>query len=111
GVAFGGLFTGAEGVKSVEQAAIYGGEADVAFDECYHSECDDIFNVNERALEVNADAIAYVTSVFAHTTRKIDDEIAAAEAETDPAAMMLRSAATSSASQYDITHWGKYWIK
>ncbi len=111
GVAFGGLFTGAEGVKSAEQAAIYGGEADVAFDECYHSECDDIFNVNERALEVNADAIAYVTSVFAHTTRKIDDEIAAAEAETDPAAMMLRSAANSSASQYDITHWGKYWIK
>ena len=105
-VAFGGLFTGAEGVKTVEQAAIYGGDADVAFDECYHSECDTIDNVNTRALEVNADAIAFVTSVFANTTKVIDDEIAAAEAEPAPSA--LRS---NNASKYDITHWGKYWIK
>ena len=110
GVAFGGLFTGAEGIKTAEQAAIYGGDADVAFDECYHSACDDITNVNERALEVNADAIAYVTSVFANTTRKIDDEIAAAEAETEPTVQGLRSV-ESNRAQYDITHWGKYWIK
>jgi len=111
-IAFGGLFTGAEGIKTVDQAAIYGGDADTAFDSCYHSECDTIFNVNERALEVNADAIAYVTSVFANTTRRIDAEIAAAEAEIKPLTT-LRSlfANSASAAQYDITHWGKYWIK
>ncbi|MBU2862877.1 M28 family metallopeptidase [Reinekea marina] len=108
GVAFGGLFTGAEGIKSAEQAALYGGFADVAFDECYHADCDDINNVNERALEVNADAIAYVTSVFANTTKAIDDEIAAAEAPA-PTIQMLRSVQQN--QQYDITHWGKYWIK
>jgi Zn-dependent M28 family amino/carboxypeptidase len=108
-VAFGGLFTGAEVIKTAEQAAIYGGDADVAFDECYHSECDTMENVNERALEVNADAIAFVTSVFAHTTAKIDDEIAAAAAE--PAPLALRSFAVQESSKYDITHWGKYWIK
>ncbi|MFQ3282642.1 MAG: Zn-dependent M28 family amino/carboxypeptidase [Reinekea sp.] len=108
GVAFGGLFTGAEGIKSAEQAATYGGYADIAFDECYHSACDDINNINQRALEVNGDAIAYVTSVFANTTRSIDDEIAAA-AETAPALQAFRTVASK--QQYDITHWGKYWIK
>jgi Zn-dependent M28 family amino/carboxypeptidase len=109
-VAFGGLFTGAEVIKTAEQAAIYGGNADIAFDECYHSECDTIDNVNARALEVNSDAIAFVTSVFANTTKVIDDEIAAAEAESEPPALRNLSA-SNNASKYDITHWGKYWIK
>ena len=36
GIPAGGLFTGAEEVKTPEQAAIYGGAAGVAFDPCYH---------------------------------------------------------------------------
>lgn len=110
-IAFGGLFTGAEGIKTAEQAAIYGGDADIAFDSCYHSECDDIFNINERALEVNADALAFVTSVFANTTRRIDDEIAAADAEAKPLTLLRSLTANETKAQYDITHWGKYWIK
>ncbi|GGX67617.1 M28 family metallopeptidase [Saccharospirillum salsuginis] len=108
-IAFGGLFTGAEQIKTEEQAEIYGGEAGVAFDPCYHAECDDIDNLNLRALEVNADAIAFVTSVFAHSTWVIDEEIEAAEEETEPSVQSFSAAAASSA--YDITHWGKYWIK
>lgn len=111
-VAFGGLFTGAEQIKTEEQAEKYGGTAGEAFDPCYHAACDDIDNLNMRALEVNSDAIAFVTSVLAHTTRAIDDEIEAAEAEADDEAMSLRSFSSSAAaSAYDITHWGKYWIK
>lgn len=40
GVPIGGLFTGAEEVKTPEQAAIYGGTAGVAYDPCCHTPCD-----------------------------------------------------------------------
>jgi len=40
GVPVGGLFGGAEGVKTEEQAATYGGLAGVAYDPCYHGACD-----------------------------------------------------------------------
>lgn len=106
GVAIGGLFTGAEGIKTEEEALLFGGEAGVAYDECYHAECDTIDNMNMRALEVNSDAIAFVTSVFAHSTHMIDEEIA--EAESQPS---IQTFMNNNAVQYDITHWGKHWIK
>lgn len=37
---FGGLFTGAEGIKTPEQAAVYGGTAGQQLDPCYHLACD-----------------------------------------------------------------------
>ncbi len=40
GIPAGGLFTGAEGIKTEEQAAIYGGTAGIAYDPCYHQACD-----------------------------------------------------------------------
>ena len=36
----GGLFSGAEGIKTVEQEAIYGGAAGSEYDPCYHDPCD-----------------------------------------------------------------------
>jgi Zn-dependent M28 family amino/carboxypeptidase len=39
-VAAGGLFSGAEGVKTDEEAAIYGGAAGSWYDPCYHQACD-----------------------------------------------------------------------
>ncbi|WP_111496208.1 M28 family metallopeptidase [Marinobacter bohaiensis] len=107
GIPFGGLFTGAEVLKTEEQAAKFGGDVDVAFDPCYHAECDDITNLDERAFEVNADATAFVTSWLSLSTRLIDDEIAAAE-EAEPTA---GARALSLEQGYDITHWGKHWIK
>ena len=41
GIPAGGLFTGAEEIKTAEQAAKWGGTAGVAFDPCYHQACDD----------------------------------------------------------------------
>lgn len=102
GIAFGGLFTGAEVLKTEEQAARYGGEAGIALDPCYHAACDDLNNIDQRALEVNGDAMAFVTSWLALSTKLVDDEIAAAKA-----APTLKRAAQA----YDITHWGKHWIK
>ncbi len=63
----GGLFTGAEGLKTPEQAARYGGVAGVAYDENYHEVGDTIDNINDEALDQNADAIAYATFTLAST--------------------------------------------
>ncbi|WP_433556268.1 M28 family metallopeptidase [Pseudonocardia xinjiangensis] len=65
GIPAGGLFTGAEGVKTPEQAATYGGTAGAAYDPCYHQACDTIANINDTALEEHADAIAYSTFTLA----------------------------------------------
>jgi Zn-dependent M28 family amino/carboxypeptidase len=72
GIPAGGLFTGAEGLKSTEQAAIYGGTAGEAFDPCYHQACDTIDNVDPEVLEQMADAIAHATQTFAETTSAVN---------------------------------------
>ncbi|MEV0590150.1 M28 family metallopeptidase [Nonomuraea cavernae] len=81
GIPSGGIFTGAEGIKTAEEAALFGGTAGVAYDVCYHQACDTIANVNATALDVNADAIADSTARFAFNLRSIparDDAAAAA---------------------------------
>ena len=47
----GGLFSGAEGIKTPEQESIYGGFAGMPYDECYHQACDSMFNLNHTALD------------------------------------------------------------
>jgi Zn-dependent M28 family amino/carboxypeptidase len=67
GIPAGGLFTGAEGIKTAEQAATYGGTAGVAYDPCYHAACDDITNLNTKGFGEMADAAAHATYVFARS--------------------------------------------
>lgn len=64
----GGLFTGAEGLKSEAQAEVYGGEAGVAYDSCYHEACDRIDNVNLEVLEQNVGAVVHGLVVFGAST-------------------------------------------
>ena len=64
GIPAGGLFSGAEGVKTDEEAAIYGGTAGEAYDACYHQACDDITNLNTDALFELGDAAAHATAVL-----------------------------------------------
>ena len=71
GIPAGGLFTGAEDIKSAEEAVIYGGTADVAYDPCYHAACDTIANINPVVLEQMADAIAHATLTFAMTSSAV----------------------------------------
>lgn len=59
GIPAGGLFSGAEGVKTEEQAEIYGGTAGQPYDPCYHLACDDITNLNTQALYELGDAAAH----------------------------------------------------
>jgi aminopeptidase Y len=65
GVPAGGLFTGAEGIKTDEEAALWGGVAGLAYDPCYHLACDTYSNVSLYALDVNSDAVAAVTLFYA----------------------------------------------
>lgn len=72
GVPAGGLFTGAEGVKTAAQAAIWGGEAGVAYDHCYHQACDDITNISTKAIDENSDAMAHLVLLYGYDTRSVN---------------------------------------
>jgi Zn-dependent M28 family amino/carboxypeptidase len=72
GIPAGGLFTGAEGIKTADEAALWGGTAGTAYDPCYHQACDNFANINLTALDVNADAVAYATLQFAMTTEAVN---------------------------------------
>ena len=67
GIPAGGLFSGAEGVKTAAQAAEYGGTAGMAYDPCYHQACDTIDNVSTKALYEIGDAAAHATLTLART--------------------------------------------
>ena len=68
----GGLSTGAEGIKTAAEAASWGGTAGLAYDPCYHQACDTFANVNEDALDANADAVAFATLTFAMSTERVN---------------------------------------
>ena len=87
GIPSGGLFTGAEGIKTEQQAQWYGGVAGQSYDPCYHQACDsftpvedgadaDLYaqleqsytlvgNVNKFALSHNAKAAGFTLATFA----------------------------------------------
>ena len=65
GIPAGGLFTGAEGIKTAQEATLWGGTAGQQYDPCYHLACDTFANNNNHALDVNSDAVAYATALFA----------------------------------------------
>jgi aminopeptidase Y len=73
GIPSGGIFTGAEGIKTPAEAALFGGTAGVAYDACYHIACDTIANIDRTALDVNADAIADSTARYAFRLGSIPD--------------------------------------
>lgn len=68
----GGLFTGAEVVKTEEQEAIWGGTAGESFDPCYHQECDTIDNLALDAFDVNSDLIAFAMLTFSYSTESVN---------------------------------------
>ena len=62
----GGLFTGAEQIKTPEERILYGGLANAAYDPCYHQSCDDINNVDTKVMTEMGGAAGYV--LYALTT-------------------------------------------
>jgi Zn-dependent M28 family amino/carboxypeptidase len=60
GIPVGGLFTGADDLKSAASARRMGGSGNLPFDACYHKLCDTPANVDYRMLGQMADAAAVV---------------------------------------------------
>ncbi|MGK5683249.1 M28 family metallopeptidase [Actinoplanes sp. URMC 104] len=104
GIPSGGLFTGAEVLKTEDDVAKWGGIAGQQYDPCYHQACDSltperdgadaevyaqlrrvyrlIGNINTFALDINADAIATAMATFARDTSTIPPRTTAAAART-----------------------------
>lgn len=72
GIPSGGLFTGAEGIKTTDEAGIWGGTAGQQYDPCYHLACDTFANNNDSALDVNSDAVAYAVLQYAMNTADVN---------------------------------------
>ena len=79
----GGLFTGAEGIKTAAEATTWGGIAGAQYDPCYHIACDTFAGTGTGAgstapgrgpiaLEVNSDLIAYAQLTFAFSTETVN---------------------------------------
>lgn len=84
GIPASGLFTGAEGIKTAEQAAIWGGTTGDQYDPCYHAACDTNLNPSDEALDVNVDAIAYAIYNLAATTEAINGVVGVEAKGTTP---------------------------
>jgi Zn-dependent M28 family amino/carboxypeptidase len=84
GIPSGGLFTGAEGIKTAEEAAIWGGTAGQQYDPCYHLACDTYANVNLTALDVNSDAVAYAVLQYAMSTTDVNGKKGKGNFKPDP---------------------------
>ena len=67
----GGLFTGADGAKTEEEVALFGGTAGIPYDPNYHSPDDDLDNVDPKALGIMTRAIAFTTWSLAQDTSAI----------------------------------------
>ena len=64
GIPTGGLFTGAEGIKTAEEQGLFGGEAGVAYDPNYHGAGDNVTNLNLDAFLENTKAIAHAIGTY-----------------------------------------------
>ena len=58
GIPAGGVFAGAEGVKTAEQEAVYGGAAGSWYDPCYHQFCDNLITVFTGVPPLDAEGLA-----------------------------------------------------
>ena len=74
GIPAGGLFTGAEDIKTPQEAELFGGTAGEAYDSCYHQACDNLSNVNRSVLGQMADAAAHAIFTFARSTSSVRSE-------------------------------------
>lgn len=71
GIPAGGLFSGAEGIKTAREAQQYGGRAGRPYDACYHQACDDIGNLSNKALRELGRAAAHAVYTFAMTKEDV----------------------------------------
>ncbi|KAI1806746.1 Zn-dependent exopeptidase [Daldinia bambusicola] len=64
GVPCGGLDTGADGIKTEEEVALFGGTAGIWYDPNYHSAKDNMTNLNLDAFQATSRAIAHAVATY-----------------------------------------------
>ncbi|CAL3971216.1 hypothetical protein PZA11_007771 [Diplocarpon coronariae] len=64
GVPIGGVFAGADGLKTEAEVELFGGQAGVAYDVNLHTVGDDVANCNLTAWEQNSKAIAHAVATY-----------------------------------------------
>ena len=77
GIPTGGLFTGAEQIKTEEEQAVFGGQAGVAYDINYHGAGDNVANLNLTAFLENTKAIAHSVATYGRSFDTIPPRIPA----------------------------------
>lgn len=65
GVPAGGLFSGAEGKMTDEQAKLWGGTANQPYDPNYHQSTDTLDHIDRTSLGINGGGVAYVLGLYA----------------------------------------------
>ncbi|WP_406817289.1 M28 family metallopeptidase [Mycobacterium sp. M23085] len=65
GIPAGGLFSGAEGKMTADQAKLWGGTADQPFDPNYHQKTDTLDHIDRTALGINGGGVAYAIGLYA----------------------------------------------
>ena len=92
GIPAGGLFSGAEEIKTKAQAKVFGGKAGKPLDACYHEACDDISNISKAALNQLGRAAADAVATLALTK---DDIRPSGEMAAESVAESVAAAATA----------------
>ena len=64
GIPSGGLYSGAEEMKSAEQARLWGGQADQPFDPNYHKPSDTLQHIDRGAMGINGGGVAYAVALY-----------------------------------------------
>ena len=85
GIPAGGLFTGADGIKTAKQQQVFGGVAGFAFDPCYHQACDRFDNVRAKALRQMSDAVADAVALYGFDLSSLKPKKPTAERAVPPA--------------------------
>ncbi len=104
GIPAGGLFTGAEGLKTAPQVELYGGVLGEAYDRCYHQACDTISNLNLQALDEMSDAVVHSVATWARAKER-------PSASASPAVGALRGMARAQAKRYNFDRRGSHFIR
>ncbi|ODH26347.1 hypothetical protein ACO22_04675 [Paracoccidioides brasiliensis] len=81
GIPAGGVFTGAEGIKSEQEAEWFGGTAGEAYDPNYHGVGDTVDNLSKKAWLMNTQATAYVVATYALSTNGLPPKDSPSSAE------------------------------
>ncbi|MCD1286748.1 MULTISPECIES: M28 family peptidase [unclassified Brevibacterium] len=86
GVPASGLFSGADGTKTAEEAEMFGGTVGEKHDTNYHQATDTIENVSKESVDIFAPAIAYAVHVLAYelTDAPTDPPTDPTDPPTDP---------------------------